>query len=281
MKRLLIFCLAICCSSAAQAQLYRVETISAELKADVDWVMREDVMRWRIYAPDRATSKVHYVATVLNSNANDIAEVSVFYDKLEKITDLKVTVYDAAGLVIRKVKNSEIRDVSLVDGVSLFSDNRMKYVDVSQSTYPYTLEVEYEKEYKYLFNNMSSAMLSGTKMSCENFLFEITYLPNLAPRYRVVNHNVKVKEVQNNDGTVTISWETHALKPIKPEPHGPTFDEIYPGIVAAPSIFAFSGYSGKMNSWDDYNAWILSVNKGRDQIPRATQLKVKELTKDL
>jgi hypothetical protein len=260
---------------------YNVESIPAELKENADAVMREDIVRWNISAPDRATQYVKYAITILNSTANGRSDIEISYDKLEKITDLKINVYDAFGLPIRKVKNSEIKDVSAFDGSSLFSDNRVKYVDAGQSSYPYTIEVEYEIEYKYLFHTMQSALLGGSRLSSEKFEFSITYRPGLAPHYRVINHDVKPKISKYKDGTETIVWEAHGLKAFKPEPAGPPFSEIYPHIIAAPSVFEFSGYSGKMNTWNDYNAWILSLNKGRDIIPDATRRKVTELTKDL
>jgi transglutaminase-like putative cysteine protease len=261
--------------------IYNVESIPAELKENADAVLREDIVRWNISAPDRASEYVKYAITLFNSNASGRSDIAIGYDKLGKISSLKVNVYDASGLPIRKVKNSEIRDVSAFDGSSLFSDNRVKYVDVGQSTYPYTIEVEYEIEYKYVFHTMRSALLSGSRLSSENFEFSITYRPELAPRHRVINSDVKEKVSKNKDGTETIQWNATKLKAYKPEPVGPSFSDIYPHIVAAPSVFEFSGYSGKMNTWDDYNAWILSLNKGRDVIPDATRQKVAELTKGL
>jgi hypothetical protein len=260
---------------------YNVSLIPAELKEGVDAVVREDSYKWKILSADKATTEVHYVVTVLNPNGDDYAEIELYYDKLQKITDLKINVYDALGLPVRKVKNNEIKDMSAFDGSTLFNDSRLKYVEVAQSTYPYTVELQYEKEYRYLYHNQGSAILSSSRVSNENFHFEISYRKGLEPRYRLLNYDGQPKKIVNSDGTETLTWDARNIKPIKPEPSGPSFSMIRPEIVAAPTVFDFSGYGGKMNSWDDYNAWILSLNKGRDVIPEATKLKVAELTKDL
>jgi hypothetical protein len=261
---------------------YSAALIPADLKEGVDVVVREDISRWRILARDRATIDVRYVVTVLNTNGDGYAEINLGYDKkLEKITDLKINVYDALGLPVKRVKNNEIMDVSLLDGVSLFSDNRIKNVDVSQSTYPYTVELEYREEYRYLYSNHGSVLLSSPRMSCENFQYQITYPKELAPRYRVHNFDSEPKKITNPDGTESLTWEARNVKAKKPEPSGPPFRATRPEIIAAPSEFEFSGYGGKMNTWDDLSSWIMSLNKGRDIISDATRRQVAELTRNL
>jgi transglutaminase-like putative cysteine protease len=276
-----VLCCACLVPYATTAQVYPVAAIPAELKENVDVVVREDSYQWKIIAADKASTKVHFAVTILNTNGDDQAEVVVSYDKLEKISDFKVNVYDQNGSLIRKVKSSEIRDVSAFDGFSLFSDNRLKHVDVSQSTYPYTVEYEYSKEYKYMYNNQGSTLISEPKMSVQHFLYEITYPPNLAPRYKQRNFDAKPTQVKNADGTETLKWEVSNLKPLKSEPSGPALSAISPRIDAAPSIFEFSGYAGNMNTWQGLNDWIMQLNKGRDQIPETTKRKVIELTRDL
>src|SRR5690606_10530872 len=92
------------------------------------------------------------VITILNKNGADLAEKIVSYDKYSKINFIKANLYDAQGVLIRKIKASEIYDRSAYDGFSLYSDNRIKYLDLTHNVYPYTLEFEYEKEYKYLYS---------------------------------------------------------------------------------------------------------------------------------
>ena len=280
--RLLWLSLFICFQSEgiAQAQ-FSAALIPAELKDGVDVVMRENTMKWKILAPDRATIDVRYVVTILNSNGDDYAEIILGYDKLQKITDLKINVYDALGLPVKKVKSNEIKDVSNFDGASLFSDNRLKHVNAAQNTYPYTVEVEYREDYRYLYGNQVSLILSSSRISCERYRYEIVYPKELAPRYRTLNLDVQSSKVNNSDGTESLTWEAKNVKAMKPEPSGPPFRSIMPQVIAAPSVFSFSGYEGKMNTWDEFNNWILSLNKGRDEVSAATKQKVAELTRDL
>jgi len=276
------FILTLGISTCANAQLpYAASSIPAELKENVDAVVREDVYMWSIQARDRSSIKVRLVVTVMNPNGDKWADVAIYYDKLEKISDLKVNVYDQLGLPIRKVKNSEFKDVGTYDGFSLFSDNRVKYVDVAQSVYPYTVELEYSKDYKYLYNSQGSAILSTPRTSVQHFRYEITYPSQLAPRYKLLNIDVKPQQSKNADGTETLLWDVTNVLGLKAEPVGPSFSDVNPEIIAAPTLFEFSGYAGNMSTWRGLNDWILLLNKGRDEIPESTKQKVAELTRGL
>lgn len=284
MRSLKIICVcAVIALNAPQieGQLLSASLIPAELKENVDAVVREDITKWNITAPDRSTNVVRFVVTVLNPNGDKWADVVVGYDKLKKVNGLKIAVYDHNGMLIRKVKSNEVKDVSAFDGFSLYSDNRVKYVDVAQSTYPYTVEVEYEEEYKYLYHNQGSAILSSSRTSTQYFRYEITYSPAVAPRYKVVNSDLKPRQTKNKDGTETLLWEANNMAGFKAEPAGPPFRDLCPRIMAAPSNFEFSGYAGNMDTWKGFNDWILLLNKGRDVIPEKTRQKVLELTRNL
>jgi transglutaminase-like putative cysteine protease len=265
----------------AGAQRFSSASIPAELKENVDAVVREDIVTWKITARDRSVATVRFVVTILNPNADELADIVVGYDKLIKLSKLQVNVYDQSGLLIRKVKSSEISDVSSFDGFTLFSDNRLKSIDVAQSTYPYTVEYEYEQDYKYLYHGRGSYALASTRTSTQYFRYEIIYPPALKPRHRVLNSDAQANHRVNPDGTESLVWEMKNVASLRNEPAGPSFGEICPAVIAAPTLFEFDGYAGDMSSWRGLSDWQMQVNKGRDRLPEGTQQKVVALTKDL
>lgn len=56
----------------------------------------------------------------------------------EKIKDIDLRIYDSSGKLLRKVKEKEIEDYALSEG--LISDGRVKYFDFESSSYPVTVE---------------------------------------------------------------------------------------------------------------------------------------------
>src|SRR5258708_33452396 len=109
-------------------------------------------MQFKILSKNHARHLVHSVVTILNEKGNGSANYRVDYDKLTKVIDISGAVYDANGNQIKKLKNKDIIDQVAYDGVSLFSDNRVKLLDLTQGVYPYTVEIEYELDFGFLLS---------------------------------------------------------------------------------------------------------------------------------
>jgi hypothetical protein len=258
---------------------YPVSAIPAELKENVNVVFRHDEMTFRILSKSKATYYVHQVITILNEKGKSYASEVVGYDKLSKIRDISGTAYDADGKQIKKLKNSDIYDQSAFDGFSLYSDARFKSLDLSQSVYPYTVEIEYEVEYKFLFYIPGFVLIPEEKVSAEHSSYSLEFASReLAPRYKLTNLDVKPSESTLKDGFFKWTWNFSNVKPIKFEPHGPSREDLIVGITAAPSNFEYDNYLGTMNTWDDFGQWVTSLNKGRSVLPEAAQKKIKDLT---
>ena len=154
MKKISLFLLLLSLGLAAHAKeepMYPVSGIPDDMKTNMYAVIREQELKFEINSEKSATTYGRIVITILNSNALSCAKKTLYYDKFSVIKSFKGTVYDAAGKVINRLKSSEIYDQSVYDGFTLFSDNRLKKADLSQGTYPYTVEFEYEIEHKALF----------------------------------------------------------------------------------------------------------------------------------
>jgi hypothetical protein len=260
---------------------YSVNTISEDLKKDVNVVFREDVMIFKILSKSRSSHYVHQAITIFNEKGKHYASEVVGYNKLSKIKDFKGSVYDAHGKLIKKLKNSEIYDQSAFDGYSLYSDARLKAIDLSQGSYPYTVEWEYDIEYKYLFYIPDFVVVPGEKISVEHSKYTILFPTALSPRYKTHNINVEPTHEKLSDGTESLHWEFTNVKPIKFEPLGPKKTELLPYINIAPGEFDYDNYIGTMNSWDEFGQWIISLNKGRNVLPESTKQKINTLTSSL
>lgn len=259
---------------------YPVSAIPAELKENVNVVIREDKMICKILAKNKSSHYVHYVVTILNENGNRYATQSVGYDKLSKVVDFNGYAYDANGKQIKKLKNSDIYDRAAFDGFSLYSDNRVKTADLQQATYPYTVEFEYEVEYKFLYS-IPSSYFGSEKSSTQHAHYQLIFAKDLSPNYKVINIIDNPKKETLADGAQSITWIFENIKPIKFESNGPAQEEIISQILAAPSQFEYDGYAGDMSSWENYGKWNLLLNKNRDDLPEATKQKMVELTKAL
>ncbi len=261
---------------------YVVTDIPEELRKNVNVVIRENHMSYKLLSPSKATLSVRQVITIMNEGGKRYARETVEYDKLSKITTFKGTAYDAYGSVVKKLKASDIYDQSAFDGFSLYSDNRFKKADLSLGYYPYTVEFEYEVEFKYVFIIPGAYALRGERVSVENFSYTLTYPTSMEPpRFKAINISEDPEIKQEPQGYESVKWTLRNLQPIVFEPHGPPRDELIPYIIAAPTAFEFDGYKGTMESWDKLGQWIAQLNKTRNDLPEETKQKIKELTANL
>jgi hypothetical protein len=205
MRLLLVFFLAIPFTLLAKDDpKYPVSSIPQNMKDGMYAVVREDFYRFEIISINRSRQKVHKVITILNENGKQFATEAVYYDKLEKVISISGIAYDANGVQIKKLKGNEIIDRSAYDGVSLFTDNRYKLMDLEQSTYPYTVEFEYETEMKYLYSIPSFSLYTDDEVSIEKETYEIEYPIALKPRYKL--NSIEEPKKENLGSNEKLIW---------------------------------------------------------------------------
>jgi len=273
-----MMCLGAAISVHAKDIKYPVSSIPAQLKENVNAVIREDETVFRINSRKSSSVHYHFVVTILNPNGKDYAVKVIGYDKKTKVRDINATVYDALGESIKKLKSSEIIDRASYDGMSLFSDARIKAFDLSQSHYPYTIDVEYDVDYDFLYHIDASSVASES-VSVEHFKYELVYPISLKPRYKAVGIDGPPAITKQGD-TESTRWELRNVPAPKFEPMSSGDDQVKM-ILAAPTFFEYDGYSGNMSDWSGIGKWQQTLNEGRDVLPEATRAKVRELTKDL
>jgi transglutaminase-like putative cysteine protease len=248
------------------------------MKTGMYAVIREQELRFEINSVSSSTTYYRIVITILNSNAKNYGKEVIGYDKFNVVKSFKGVAYDADGNVIKKLKQSDIYDQSAFDGFSLYSDNRLKRADLSQGTYPYTVEFEYETEQKCLFFIPDFSLYEDDEISIQKSKYTLVYPPALKPRYKLFK--IQEPKILNVDGKEAMEWSFENIKPAKFERLSPDLDQIIPNISTAPQAFEFDNYAGRMDSWENFGKWITLLNKDKNILPETTKKKVQELTKN-
>lgn len=274
-----ILLVGLCSNTFAIDPKYPVSSIPEELKNGMYAIIRERDSKFYIESKGSCVHHFRLVITILNPKAKEYAELTVGYDRLRKIESFKANAYDAQGNLIKKLKQTEIVDQSSISGFSLYEDDRIKHADLSQSTYPYTVEFEYVVKMQYLYSIPGFYLFSDDEIATEKSSYSIIYPRSLRPRYKLY----KINEPKINtepDQRESLNWSFENIKPVKFEKLGPDFDQIVPNIKAAPEQFEFDGYNGSMKTWESFGQWKSMLNNGRDVLPEGTKQIVKELTKE-
>jgi transglutaminase-like putative cysteine protease len=257
---------------------YPVSEIPEEMKKGMYAVIRESESLFTIIDVGKSSHYQRKVVTIFNKNADFMASEAVFYDKLTKISYFRGAVYDAQGELIKKLKQTDLYDRSYVSSGTLFDDNRLKSANLEQTTYPYTVEFEYEVQQDFLYSIPGFNLYDDDEISAQSVVYKIAYNRKYPPRYKLFKVPEPSKSVVA-DGLETFTWKFENIIPEKFEPLRPETRKYIPFIMAAPSTFEYSGYAGDMSTWENFAKWKTELLKGRDELPEETKKKIVELTK--
>lgn len=258
---------------------YPVHEIPAELKENMYAVIREKNVRHTIKSRNSYLTHYREVITILNPGGRDYATIKIHYDKMTTIKSIRAIVYNALGQEVKKLKQNEIEDSSTFDGFSLFNDNRIKTVTLTQPTYPFTIEYEYEVVNNFLYSFPTYFLYVDDEVSVERQTYSIVYPANNKPRYRVFKATDPTI-VPLGSGQEELKWEFINTIPAKFEYASPYLNEIVPSVWVAPNDFEYGGFEGNMSTWQNFGLWQLKLNEGRDILPEATRQKIRELTRN-
>lgn len=220
-----------------------------------------------------------YVYTILNENGADHADFEAYYDKDTDIRSISGVLYDAQGNVVRKLKKSEVADLSAV-GESLMTDSRIKTHSFHHRVYPYT--VEYEVETRSSFTAVLPPWVpqSGLNFAVEQSRMSVTVPQNYNLRYRQHMYNGEpVQTTAKSDKTFT--WEAKGMTALEDEWMAGSYQNRTTWVYLAPSDFSFGSYTGNMNTWNDFGKFFSTLNAGRDQLPEKIKAEVHSLTDGL
>ncbi|MEJ2004376.1 MAG: DUF3857 domain-containing protein, partial [Cyclobacteriaceae bacterium] len=259
---------------------FQVSEIPENLKEDAHAVIRLMDETYEIIDTDQAVYRSRFAVTIFSEQANSLAYVYEFYDKLSRIRDFSAWVYDAQGNEIAKLKKGDIIDRSNVSGFSLYEDDRVKIADMSQKRYPYTVYSEIEKTYNYLYQIPRFSPVPGEDVSVESARYSLIAPPDIFPRYKQINLDIQPYE-SNEAGQKMLRWEIENIPVMEAESYGYSWNEKAPMILVAPTRFSFDGYDGDMSTWNSFGKWIQSLNADRNTLPESTKSKLREMTRGM
>ena len=262
--------------SVAADDNYSIKNVPENLLKDAHAVKRSELKEFTINNTRSTKMRHQYAITILNENGNEHAGLVVFYDKLTKVNSIKGTLYNATGIVLKKLKTKDILDLSAVDDNNLAEDSRMKTHDFNYKDYPYTVEYEIETENNHTFLFPAWIPQQGENFSVQQSTYSIIYPENYKIRYKAFNYVGKPEESAAK-GKVMMKWQAVSLPAIKVPFAISSWADLATVVYFAPSDFEIGGYTGNLSTWDGFGQFQQSLNKGRDVLPEVVTTKVQKL----
>lgn len=261
----------------ASAQNYNILFIPDSLTKNANVVCRYNELRVEIKEAGKAKIYRKNVNTILNEAGDRYSFFYTAYDKFNDINDIDGTLYDAMGKELKNVKKKDIEDLSGNDDISLMVDTRFKAHSFYYRSYPYTVEYEEEKMLNGVFDLPDWYPQQSNIMSVQYGKFVVVAPKDLDIRYKEFNYPGQ-PIITEEKGQKVYTWELKNLPAKASEQYQPSWREILPSVMIAPTSFEIQGFKGEMSSWENFGMFINSLLKGRDAIPDAVKQKVHELT---
>ncbi|OSY87539.1 hypothetical protein WH52_10545 [Tenacibaculum holothuriorum] len=266
--------------SVSQEKNLNTSLIPLELKENSNAVIRNYEINIAIKSQTELIVSEKRIVTVFNKLGKKFVDAYKHYNEDTKISKLKAVIYNSYGNRIKKYSKGDFNDVSAIDDVSLYSDSRVKYLEYTPKSYPYT--VVFESEYK----NSSTAFIppffpvEGYNLSIEKSKYTV-HNPTAIP-FRKREKNLTKFSVKDSSTDNTLQYSIENQKAIKYERYSINSNELFPSIHISLNNFALKGVKGNASNWKDFGKWMYdNFIFGRNSLPPATVSKVKELVKNI
>lgn len=277
MKILSFLILFLFTTSYAQIGVYNVNLIPDKLNQNANAVIRLSDRTVTINSQKEMKIVSKTVTTVLNEVGLRNLDLTEHFDKNTRITKIEAKVYNAIGLEIKSFKRKDFKDVSVADGVSIFNDNRMLYLDYTPVVYPFTIEFNSEIETSntaFVFpwypitSNYESVEFSKVTVNCNS---------DLGLRYKENNFSDKYA-IQKSENALSISYSVMGIEAVKGEDYAPNFTKVVPSVNFALTKFHLEGVNGVAKNWEEFGKWYYdALLTGTDELPENTIANIKKL----
>ncbi|MFD2940866.1 DUF3857 domain-containing protein [Flavobacterium notoginsengisoli] len=275
-----LFFLFFIANSFAQKNDYSILKISDSLKENANAVIRLDQMDINILSQRSMNIKKQRIVTVLNQKGLSEIDGYEFYDKSTAIKSIEAVVYDAFGNEIKKIKRKDFKDQSAVSGSTLFSDNRVLYLNYTPVSFPFTVAYSSEIETSNTAFIPKWYFLSGYNVSVENCILNVSFPNNLGfkkKEFQLADFKIK----KTVDTATKLSYTATNILAQKAEDYSPSPSDLYPKIMMGLEHFHLEGVDGTATTWEAFGKWYGDkILSGTTVLPEETKAKIKALVGD-
>lgn len=263
--------------SNAQKSEYSTAKIADSLKENANAVVRLDQMDIMIASQRSMNIKTQRVVSVFNEKGLNDIDAYQHYDKTTSIKNIEAIVYDAFGNEIKKIKRKDFRDQSAAGGSTLFSDNRVVYLDYTPVSYPFTIVYKSETETSNTAFIPQWYFLGGYYVSVEKCILNVTFPNNLGFKKKELYFSgFNIKKTADTD--TKLSYEAVNILAQKAEDLSPAFSDLYPKVLMSLEYFNLEGVDGNAKNWKEYGKWFSDkILAGTTLLPEETKVKIKTL----
>lgn len=219
---------------------------------------------------------------ILVLNKRGFSDIDAFehYDKVSKVKDIEIEIFDGTGKPLEKLKKKHLKDVSNISSGTLYSNNRLYYLDYTPRDFPIRVKYKSVIKTKNTAFIRSFSPITNYYQSVKNYTF--TIVNHSEAEFRFHKNELAKEQVEEQIDGNTYQFQISNLSAVIKEPYSPSLKNLTPQIKFALSKFELKGVTGEVNNWQEFGTWknenlLQDVN----QLPKKTVAKIEDLIKDL
>jgi len=209
-----------------------------------------------------------------NKSGEKYAEISIPYSKLNKVSKVEAIIKDKNGIVVRKLKSSDIVDRSAMADFSFYEDNYVKEFTLIHNVYPYTICYSYQKqEDAFFYIDFWTPIIN-----CEIPSLKASLTLEVPLDYKVAYTSQLVDSFKTDTvlNQIKYQWKASYTKQVLPELYSPDLSNFIPEVKIVPSKFKYDK-EGLQNTWISYGNWEYSLIDGLNDLPETEIERIKQI----
>ena len=230
---------------------YSALSLPENLKKDANAVYRLDEGILDITSASKYTFTTHQVITLLNKDAAHHLEQKFLYNKFQKIENVIFKIYNVAGDLIKTYQKNDFNTRNYTDE-SLYTDNKLLYLEAAFPGYPCTVEIICEQKANG-YVELPDWIIASPNESVEYSSFIVKTPQLLDIKHRAVNIDLKPSIETSGDRKI-YTWAAKNIIATKPEADSYASYNL-PKIEIVADAFEYDGYKGEFKSWQTFGAW--------------------------
>lgn len=190
-------------------------------------------------------------------------KVRIYFNKRDKVNNIEASLTTATGALIRKLKKSDITEVSAVSDIALYEDDFVKRFELKHNTYPYRISYSFSITYpEFIHIAHWYPSLYGLPSKNASLILEVPkdYKFNLESKY--LNDPIVTEKEDSRE----YKWSATFNQVLHDEIYAPDWQELIPHLSIAPQKFTY-GIGGSLDSWTSFGNWIYQLNDGLGELP--------------
>lgn len=277
MKKYFFFLFSLLSATAiGQPVIYNAALVPEALKKGASVIVHSETIELEVSDLDDARLKVRKLFTVLNEDGKGSLLFNEYSTKFLLLDEAEIKVYDSQGKVVQKHKKKEMMTTAVGEG--LIEEGNVTFFQVKPSSYPVTVEFNYEQKLKSTFYFPDYRFIrKGEAVVQSSYTAKVPAGLKLRHKARYCSLEPVVTE---GEKYTTYQWSVKDLPAVHDEEGSRSMRDRFPYVNIVANQFSHYGFRGDMSSWKSFGAWINDLYTNLDVLPEGRQQFFQQLVKD-